>query len=88
MDLKYELQRIISGVSKNSEGSVIKAAAYYLGKSKETSGNAQENEFTKGQETKELISWIEESNLWFSGPDESRFIARGTEQRVYLDTDV
>ncbi len=88
MNLRYELQRIISGVGKNSEGSVIKAAAYHLGKSKEASGNSQENEFTKGQETKELISWIEESNLWFSGPDESRYIARGAEQRVYLDTDV
>ena len=26
--------------------------------------------------------------MWFSGLDESRFIARGAEQRVYLDTDV
>ncbi len=66
MGLKYELQRIISGVGKNSEGSVIKAAAYHLGKSKETSGKSQENEFTKRQETKELISWIEESKVWFS----------------------
>jgi hypothetical protein len=35
-----------------------------------------------------LIDWINESGLWFSGVDEKRFVARGAEQRVYLDEDV
>src|SRR5690242_9845384 len=88
MDLKHELQRIISGVGENSGGDLIKAAAHHLGKSQEASRNAAKIEFTKDQEAAQLVDWIEKSNLWFTGVDESRFIARGAEQRVYLDTDV
>ncbi len=87
MNLKYELQSIISGTGKNSTRNLIEAAAYHLGKSKETGGNSQTNKLSKGQETAQLISWIGASGLWFKGIDESRFIARGAEQRVYLDTD-
>jgi hypothetical protein len=88
MNLKYELQSIISGVGQNSKGNLIEAAAYQLRKSKEASGDAQAVEFNKGQETAQLIRWIKESNLWVASIDESRFIARGFEQRVYLAEDV
>lgn len=50
MNLKYELQSIISGVGKNSTGNLIEAAAYHLRKSKEASGDIEKNEFTKDQE--------------------------------------
>jgi len=88
MNLKYELQSIISGIGQDSKGNPIEAAAYILRKSKEAGGNTQANEFTKDQEGAQLIRWIEESKLWFNNVDESRFIARGAEQRVYLDKDV
>ena len=88
MNLKYELQSIISGVGQDSKGNLIKAAAHQLGKSKEASRNAQAVEFTKDQEAAQLIDWINESKLWFATIDESRFIARGFEQRVYLAEDV
>jgi hypothetical protein len=88
MSLHYELQSIISGAGKHSTRNLIEAAAHHLRESKKTSGNTQETEFTKGQETAKLIHWIEESSLWFSGVDESRYMARGAEQRVYLDEDV
>ena len=88
MSLKYGLQSIISGVGKNSKGDLIEAAAYQLRKSKEASGVSQANKFTKDQEATQLIRWIDESELWFNNVDENRFIARGAEQRVYLDEDV
>src|SRR5689334_8035880 len=88
MDLKHELQSIISGVGQNPEGDIIKAAAHHLGKSQATSRNSKENEFSKNQETAQLIHWIETSGLWFNKVDQNRFIARGAEQRVYLDEDV
>ena len=87
MNLKYELQRIISGVSENPEGNIIKSAADFLRKSKEAGGNAQTNEFTKSQEAARLVGWIEDSGLWFGDIDEKRFIAEGAEQKVYLDKD-
>jgi Serine/Threonine/Tyrosine Kinase found in polyvalent proteins len=88
MRLKYELQSIISGVGKDSKGSLIEAAAYQLGKSKEAGGDFKAIEFSKAQEAAQLINWINECNLWFTTLDESRFIARGYEQRVYLAEDV
>jgi hypothetical protein len=87
MNLKYELQRIISGVSENPEGNIIKSAADFLRKSKEAGGNAETNEFTKSQEAARLVDWIEDCGLWFGDIDENRFIAEGAEQKVYLDKD-
>lgn len=87
MNLRYELQNIISGIGKNATGNPIEAAAHYLGKGTEASGDAKATEFTKDQETAKLNAWIEVSGLWFREIDESRFIARGAEQRVYLDKD-
>ncbi len=88
MSLKYELQNIISGVSKNPARNLIEAAAYHLRKSKGAGGNPKEVEFSKDQEAAQLTDWIHQSNLWLSQIDESRFVARGAEQRVYLDSDV
>ena len=88
MNLKNELQSIISGTGENSTRNLIEAAAHHLGKSKTAGRNPQEIELSKDQETAQLISWIEESGLWFKEIDESRYIARGAEQRVYLDKDL
>jgi len=88
MNLKYELQSIISGAGRDSKANPIEAAAYYLGESQEAGRNPQTNEFSKDQEAAKLIQWIDASHLWFNLVDESRFIARGAEQRVYLDKDV
>lgn len=87
MNLQYELQRIISGIGGNSTKSPIEAAAYHLGKGKKAGSCSQAIKFTKSQETAELAIWIEENGLWFSAVDESRYLARGAEQRVYLDAD-
>lgn len=87
MNLKYELQSIISGIGKNAAGNLIEAAANYLRKSKEASRNAEANEFTKDQEAAQLIEWTSQAGKWFNKIDENRFIARGAEQRVYLDSD-
>ncbi|MBX2901722.1 MAG: hypothetical protein KF775_18880 [Cyclobacteriaceae bacterium] len=87
MNLKYELYHIISGISKNSARDLIEAAAYYLRESKKAGRDVETIEFTKDQEAARLIEWIDKSKNWFSHVDESRFIARGAEQRVYLAED-
>lgn len=88
MKLKYELQSIISGTGRDSKTNLIEAAADYLRQSQKAGRGAEAHEFSKDQEAKKLIDWIERSNLWFDNLDESRFIARGAEQRVYLAEDV
>ena len=73
MNLKYELQSIISGAGKNPTASLIEAAAHHLGKSKEASGSPQEIELTKNHEAARLIDWIKERQLLYEGIDENRF---------------
>ncbi len=87
MNVKHELQTIISGTSHYAATDSIQAAAHYLRESKKTGRDAQESEFSKEQEAKKLIDWINQQNLWFKEHDESRFFARGAEQRVYLHSD-
>jgi hypothetical protein len=87
MNVKHELQSIISGIGNHSAKNLIEAAAHYIRESKKTSGTTQEFEFKKEQETKELINWINQQNLWFKEHDESSFFAEGAEQRVYLCKD-
>lgn len=69
MNLKHELQSIISGIGDHSAKDFIKAAAHYIRESQKTSGNSEKSEFSKKQEAKKLIEWIETENLWFSTHD-------------------
>lgn len=87
MHFKNELQNIISGVGQNAEENLIHAAANYLRASKEAGRSVEANEFSKDEEAKKLIEWAGERSLFIKNIDETRFIARGAEQRVYLDTD-
>jgi hypothetical protein len=55
MNLKHELQSIISGIGDHSAEDLIKAAAHYIRESQKTSGNSEKSEFSKKQEAKKLI---------------------------------
>jgi hypothetical protein len=55
MNLKHELQSIISGISKHSTKKFTKTAAYYFKESQKTSGDSEKSEFSKKQEAKKLI---------------------------------
>ena len=87
MNLKHELQSIISGIGDYSAEDIIKAAAHHIRESQKTSGDTEKSEFSKKQEAKKLTEWIDSQNLWFCEHDENRFIASGAEQRVYLYSD-
>lgn len=87
MRLKNELQNIISGIGQNAEEDLIRAAANYLRACKKTGRSTKADKLSKDEETEKLIEWVENKNLWIKSIDESRFIARGAEQRVYLDFD-
>lgn len=87
MNLKYELQNVISGISDPTAENLIQAAAHYLRESQKAGRNAEKTKLTKEQETEKLTDWINANQFWFTDHDESRFIARGAEQKVYLYTD-
>ena len=52
MNLKHELQSIISGIGNHSAEDFIKAAAHFIRESQKASGNTEKSEFTKKQEAK------------------------------------
>jgi hypothetical protein len=55
MNLKHELQSIISGIGDHSAEDFIKAAVYHIREIQKTSGDTEKSEFSKKQEAKKLI---------------------------------
>jgi len=84
MNLKHELQSIISGIGNHSAKDFIKAAAHYIRESQKTSGNIEKFEFTKKQEAKKLIEWIKTENFWFSTHDKQQPIKSTYFQFLYF----
>lgn len=82
--MKDEIQNILRGKSKVSHGKPIQAIASYLRRSQETSSVAKGSKQFKQQETKKLVEFINNHQLWNCDIDFSAFIAEGAEQRVYI----
>jgi hypothetical protein len=82
---KYELQNIISGTGGGPKSNFIQAAARFLRPGPQTGGETEEIKHSKGEEEQKLKDWIEQNGYWFHDLDESRYLTRGAEQKVYLD---
>lgn len=83
--MKDELRNIISGKSQVSNGAIIQTIASYLKRSSETSEVAKNEKHFKKQETKILIDFITQNNLWVTNIDTTKYISEGAEQKVYLN---
>ena len=83
-NLKHELQHILQGKSPVSQGELIQAIATYLRESTKTGSMAQTKEPNKSEETKKLVQYINENNLWNCDINFGLFISQGAEQRVFL----
>lgn len=83
--MKNELRNIISGKSQVSNGAIIQTIASYLKRSSETSEVAKNEKHFKKQETKILIDFITQNNLWVTNIDTTKYISEGAEQKVYLN---
>lgn len=81
--LKNELHNVLSGKSRVRFGALIQAIADYLKNGAQTSSTSQEDKYYKKEETKELIKYISENNLWIE-IDTSQYVSEGAEQKVYL----
>jgi hypothetical protein len=85
--MKDELRNIISGKSQVSNGAIIQTIAGYLKRSSETSEVAKNEKHFKKQETKTLINFISQNNLWVANIDTSKYISEEAEQKVYFMTE-
>ncbi len=83
--LKYELQQYFIRTDEQiGQRDFIKTVRCYLRRGKSTSPTTQATKFTKIQETKILIDFIEENNCWYNNLNEDNYLAEGAEQKVYF----
>jgi len=85
--IKNELQHIFSGQSEVKFGTVIQTIIGYHARSEESSEETQQNKHFKREETKKLISWIEQENFWYHNINFNSFVSEGAEQKVFLNND-
>lgn len=86
--VKDELQNIIQGKSGSSQRTIIQAVASYLRASQESSSMAKNDKRYKQQETKNIIEYCIQNNLWVNDKvDFDLFISEGAEQKVYIKND-
>ena len=85
--MKDEIKHIISGTSKNSEGTIIQTIASFLRRSETSGGLAKEDKHVKKEETKNLIEFIAENNFWYPDVNLDNYISEGAEQKVYIKSD-
>lgn len=88
MDIKIvkdELQNIIQGKSGFSQGTLIQTVASYIGASQTASPMVKNDKQYKQEETKNLIEYCNQNNLWvYNTVELDLFISEGAEQKVYI----
>jgi Serine/Threonine/Tyrosine Kinase found in polyvalent proteins len=82
--MKHELQAIITGKSKVSQGAIIQSIAGYLAGSPLAGTVAEKTKQYKAQETEILKKYITNTNLWVQQIPLENYISEGAEQKVYL----
>jgi hypothetical protein len=87
MNTIYEIKNVLSGTGGNSEESLIHAAANILRPGSQAGRAVKERKQSKSEEEQELISWSIKENILFTYFNESRYLTRGAEQRIYLHED-
>jgi hypothetical protein len=82
--MKDEIQYILSGKSQVKHHHLIQAACSYLKRSQGTSSMAKDQQQHKEEETKSLIQFAEDNNLWVENINIELYVSQGAEQKVYL----
>ena len=83
-NLKNELQNLITGNGKESDGNLIKEIQVYLSGNEKSNHSTEEKKHLKSEEEKCLIKFIQKKNLWFSSEISIfQYLGEGAEQKVY-----
>jgi hypothetical protein len=83
--IKDEIQNIIYGKSRNSQKTLIRTVADYLRASERTSTLVKKDKQYKQEETKKLIEFCNQNNLWVNEKvNFDLFVSEGAEQKVYI----
>ncbi len=82
MSIKHELQNIISGNGSVKNGDSIQSFSSFLRGKKKSVSDAEKTKFSKVEEAKILIDYIETNKLWFQSIDNSKYIVGGANRSV------
>lgn len=83
--IKDELQHIIFGTKQDSQKTLIQTVASYLRTNESPSFVAKNDKYIKQQETKSLIDFCEQNNLFVKKKlDINLFVSEGAEQKVFI----
>jgi hypothetical protein len=79
-----EIQHILSGTSQVKHYHLIQTTCSYLKGSQGASSMDKNQQQRKEEETKRLIQFVNDNNLWADNINIELYISEGAEQKVYL----
>jgi hypothetical protein len=82
--MRDDIQYILSGKSQVKHHHLIQTACSYLKGSQGASSMAKDQQQLKEEETKSLIQFAGDNNLWVDNIDIDLYVSQGAEQKVYL----
>ena len=82
--MKDDIQNILSGKSQVKHYHLIQTACSYLKRNQRTSSVVKDQQQLKEKETKSLIQFAENNNLWVENINIDLYVSQGAEQKVYL----
>jgi hypothetical protein len=82
--MRDDIQHILSGKSQVKHHHLIQAACSYLKGSQGTSTMAKDQQQLKEEETKSLVQFADDNNLWVENINIDLYVSQGAEQKVYL----
>ncbi len=82
--MKDEIQHILSGTSQVKHHHLIQTTCSYLKRSQGTGTMAKNKQQLKEEETKRLIQFVDDNNLWIDNINIELYVSQGAEQKVYL----
>ena len=82
--MKDDRQNILSGKSQVKHHHLIQTTCSYLKRSQGTSSMVENYQQHKEEETKRLIQFVNDHNLWVDNVNIELYVSQGAEQKVYL----
>ena len=82
--MRDDIQHILSGTSRVKYNHLIQTVCSYLKRSQGTSSMVENYQQHKEEETKRLIQFVNDHNLWVDNVNIELYVSQGAEQKVYL----
>ena len=82
--MRDDIQHILSGTSRVKYNHLIQTVCSYLKRSQGTSSMVENYQQHKEEETKRLIQFVNNHNLWVDNVNIELYVSQGAEQKVYL----